>query len=66
MTWQGEIRRAAVGDVDEVAGLAAALAMSFEFSAARFRALGYAESATYFRKVLIDPPVGETAGERPP
>jgi len=35
--WQGEIRQAEAGDVDEVAGLAAALAMSFEFSAARFR-----------------------------
>lgn len=156
MTWQGQIRRAASGDVDEVAGLAAALAMSFEFSAARFRenypalladehaclllaedghesvgyllgfrhltfyangpvgwveeiavrdqergrgigrilmsafeqwataqgcalvalatrraapfylALGYEQSAIYFRKILIDPPVGETVGERPP
>jgi hypothetical protein len=37
MTWQGEIRQAEAGDVDEVAGLAAALAMSFEFSAARLR-----------------------------
>jgi GNAT superfamily N-acetyltransferase len=35
--WQGEIRQAELGDADEVAGLAAALAMSFEFSAARFR-----------------------------
>jgi GNAT superfamily N-acetyltransferase len=35
--WRGEIRQAEAGDVDEVAGLAAALAMSFEFSAARFR-----------------------------
>jgi GNAT superfamily N-acetyltransferase len=154
--WQGEIRQAEVGDVDEVAGLAAELAMSFKFSAARFRenyssllaengaclllavnghesagyllgfrhltcyangpvgwveeivvrdqdrglgigrvlmdafeqwaaaegctlvalatrraapfyrALGYEESATYFRKVLIDPPAGRTAGELPP
>jgi hypothetical protein len=37
MTWQGEIRQAEAGDVDEVAGLVAALAMSFEFSAARLR-----------------------------
>jgi GNAT superfamily N-acetyltransferase len=156
MTWQGEIRQAEAGDVDEVAGLAAALAMSFEFSASRlrenypsllaedgaclllavdgdqsvgyllgfrhltfyangpvgwveeivvrdqergggigrilmsafeqwaaaqgcalvalatrraapfYRNLGYEESATYFRKVLIDPPAGLTAGEIPP
>jgi GNAT superfamily N-acetyltransferase len=37
MPWRGEIRQAEIGDADEVAGLAAALAMSFEFSAARFR-----------------------------
>jgi GNAT superfamily N-acetyltransferase len=37
MPWQGEVRQAELGDADEVAGLAAALAMSFEFSAARFR-----------------------------
>ena len=37
MPWRGEIRQAEFGDADEVAGLAAALAMSFEFSAARFR-----------------------------
>jgi GNAT superfamily N-acetyltransferase len=156
MTWQGEIRQAEAGDVDEVAGLAAALAMSFEFSASRlrenypsllaedgaclllavdgdqsvgyllgfrhltfyangpvgwveeivvrdqergrgigrilmsafeqwaaaqgcalvalatrraapfYRNLGYEESATYFRKVLIDPPAGLTPGEIPP
>ena len=35
--WQGHIRQAGPGDVDEVAGLAAALTMSFEFSAAKFR-----------------------------
>ena len=35
--WQGQIRQAEPGDVDQIAGLAAALAMSFEFSAARFR-----------------------------
>jgi GNAT superfamily N-acetyltransferase len=33
----GEIRRAGAGDADAVAGLAADLAMSFEFSAERFR-----------------------------
>jgi GNAT superfamily N-acetyltransferase len=35
--WQGEIRRAGAGDADDVARLAAELAMSFEFSEARFR-----------------------------
>jgi GNAT superfamily N-acetyltransferase len=35
--WQGHIRQAEAADVDEVAGLAAALTMSFEFSAVRFR-----------------------------
>ena len=35
--WRGAIRQAEFGDVDAVADLAAALAMSFEFSAARFR-----------------------------
>jgi GNAT superfamily N-acetyltransferase len=35
--WQGHIRQAGAGDIDEVADLAAALAASFEFSAARFR-----------------------------
>jgi len=37
MPWQGAIRQADFGDADDVARLAAALAMSFEFSAARFR-----------------------------
>jgi GNAT superfamily N-acetyltransferase len=36
--WQGEIRRAGVGDADSVASLAAELAMSFQFSAESFRA----------------------------
>jgi GNAT superfamily N-acetyltransferase len=35
--WQGEVRHARLGDADGVARLAAELAMSFEFSAARFR-----------------------------
>jgi GNAT superfamily N-acetyltransferase len=35
--WQGEVRHARLGDADDVADLAAALAMSFDFSAARFR-----------------------------
>ncbi len=35
--WPGVVRRARAGDADDVARLAAALAMSFEFSAARFR-----------------------------
>ena len=34
---QGEVRQARAGDADDVARLAAELAMSFEFSAARFR-----------------------------
>jgi GNAT superfamily N-acetyltransferase len=154
--WQGEVRQAQAGDADDVARLAAGLAMSFEFSPASFRAnypallaedgaclllavdghesigyllgfrhltfyangpvgwveevvvrdqdrgrgigrvlmdafeqwaaaegcalvalatrraapfyraLGYEESAAYFRKVLIDRPAGRTDGERPP
>lgn len=35
--WQGQIRRAGVGDADAVADLAAELALSFEFSPQRFR-----------------------------
>ena len=35
--WHAVVRRAESGDADDVAGLASALAMSFEFSAARFR-----------------------------
>jgi GNAT superfamily N-acetyltransferase len=35
--WQGQIRQAEFGDVDEVARLAAELGMSFEFSPASFR-----------------------------
>jgi GNAT superfamily N-acetyltransferase len=35
--WQGEIRRAGADDADGVATLGAELAMSFEFSAERFR-----------------------------
>ena len=35
--WRGEVRRARPDDADDVARLAAALAMSFEFSAASFR-----------------------------
>ena len=37
MSWPGEVRRARADDADDVARLAAELAMSFEFSAARFR-----------------------------
>ena len=36
--WQGSIRQAAAADIEEVAGLAAELALSFEFSHERFRA----------------------------
>ena len=35
--WQGEVRHAGLGDADDVAHLAAALAMSFDFSVPRFR-----------------------------
>jgi GNAT superfamily N-acetyltransferase len=35
--WQGEIRHAGAGDIDDVAALAAELAMSFEFSPEQFR-----------------------------
>jgi len=35
--WQGETRHAGAGDIDEVAALAAELAMSFEFSPEQFR-----------------------------
>jgi GNAT superfamily N-acetyltransferase len=37
-SWHGEIRPAEAADVDQVAELAAALTMSFEFAPARFRA----------------------------
>ena len=36
--WQGSIRRAEARDIDDVAGLAAELASSFEFSRQRFEA----------------------------
>ena len=36
--WPGQIRRAGAGDIDGVAALAAELALSFAFSAERFRA----------------------------
>jgi GNAT superfamily N-acetyltransferase len=35
--WRGQVREARPGDADDVARLAAELAMSFEFAAARFR-----------------------------
>ena len=34
--WQGGVRRAEAGDIEDVAGLAAELALSFEFSKERF------------------------------
>jgi GNAT superfamily N-acetyltransferase len=36
--WQGQVRQATASDADAVAGLAAELALSFPFSAERFRA----------------------------
>jgi GNAT superfamily N-acetyltransferase len=66
--WRGEIRRAEVADADGVAGLGAALMGAFKRWAAAegcalvalatrraapfYVALGYEESAAYFRKVL--------------
>ena len=35
--WQGGVRRAEAGDIEDVAGLAAELALSFEFSRERFQ-----------------------------
>ena len=46
---QVQIRAARTGDAGAVAGLAGELAQSFPFF---YRALGYAESAAYLRKVL--------------
>jgi len=40
------------------------IALATRRAAPFYRALGYEESATYFRKVLTDPPAGRTAGER--
>ncbi len=36
--WRGKIRRAGAGDIEDVAGLAAELVLSFEFSRQRFQA----------------------------
>jgi GNAT superfamily N-acetyltransferase len=44
----------------------ALVALATRRAAPFYLALGYEESATYFRKVLIDPPAGQTAGELPP
>ena len=41
------------------------IALATRRAAPFYRALGYEESATYFRKVMIDPPAGRTAGELP-
>jgi GNAT superfamily N-acetyltransferase len=46
--------------------LVALVALATRRAAPFYRALGYEESATYFRKVLTDPPAGLTAGEIPP
>jgi GNAT superfamily N-acetyltransferase len=42
------------------------IALATRRAAPFYRALGYEESAAYFRKVLIDPPAGRTAGGLPP
>jgi GNAT superfamily N-acetyltransferase len=44
----------------------ALVALATRRAAPFYRALGYEESAAYFRKVLIDPSAGETAGDLPP
>jgi GNAT superfamily N-acetyltransferase len=46
--------------------LVALVALATRRATPFYRALGYEESATYFRKVLTDPPAGLTAGEIPP
>jgi GNAT superfamily N-acetyltransferase len=42
------------------------VALATRRAAPFYRALEYEESAAYFRKVLIDPPAGRTAGELAP
>ena len=42
------------------------VALATRRAAPFYRALGYEESASYFRKVLIGRPAGRTAGELPP
>jgi GNAT superfamily N-acetyltransferase len=44
----------------------ALVALATRRAAPFYRALGYAESATYFRKVPSDPSTGEPAGALPP
>jgi GNAT superfamily N-acetyltransferase len=66
--WQGQIRPAEVGDLDEVATLAAELALSFEFSPERFRAsypkLLAADGACLLLAVNGRQPVGYLLGFR--
>jgi GNAT superfamily N-acetyltransferase len=66
--WHGEVRRARAGDADDVARLAAGLAMSFEFSAASFRehypALLAAEDACLLLAVSGGESVGYLLGFR--
>ena len=42
------------------------IALATRRAAPFYRALGYEESAAYFRKVLLDPPAGRTDGGLPP
>lgn len=60
--WQGEVRPAEVGDADDVARLAAALAQSFEFSAARFRQNYPSLLAEDGARLLLAVNGGETIG----
>ena len=60
--WQGRIRRAEAGDAEGVAGLAAELALSFEFSRERFRASYPALLAADDACLLLAVDRGEVAG----
>jgi GNAT superfamily N-acetyltransferase len=60
--WHGEIRHAAAGDADGVAALAAELALSFEFSAERFRVSYPALLAADGACLLLAMDEGEYAG----
>ena len=60
--WSGEIRRAEAGDIEDVAALAADLALSFEFSRQRFQASYPALLAADDACLLLAVAGGEVAG----
>jgi GNAT superfamily N-acetyltransferase len=60
--WDGEIRHAEAGDREEVAGLAAELALSFAFSPERFRASYPAVLAEPGACLLLAADRGESRG----